>query len=749
MKSTLRIILTTFLFFLQICTSFVLQAQCKVDTSDPVKGEFSINETKVQVKGDGGGVATASNNIPIKICEGELITLKSTLAVTAQTSVNYWIISLNSYLASPLPIQSSIGSIAGSYSSVNGSVDLKLIEKSTDPKGLSFYNGPGKYVIVQYDNSTTVTPSSGVHHACQIIEVIKPTMPVATVVSCAFSEFQIEFPQNPKNIFDDYEIIFNAVEGNFNPILKTGKPKSYPFSVKSGSLLSDTQDRIITVKGLSITGGCLAPISNLGRIPMNISGKPSINSLKASSIKGEFKLLSEVPISMPVNVYMRDPLLTDSYDYKNVFKAYYTQKNLGTDSVKLVVPDSNRQYCFTTGAVDSYCPTNNYTTKFKSLQEVCTMTAIVEVSKNKNIITWSRDRSQADGSKFRTYYVNRNKITGQKDSKTFQITNIDSLRYVDGDVSCNDEYLYTVLTMNNQVSYSQAIAVKADASYAPSKIPNVVSSVRNNKYAIARVIYNNNIPSDLPKNLQADKYKFYRANSLNENYTLVNTGSITFIDSTTEADKKQYCYYITCTNNCNVESEPSEKVCSINLKLNQGEIEWTKENTHSISSPIYELILTDTLKKINYNFKLDNNSKSLNLKEVIRYYLNPGDIITLRIVSLPTGWYSGNNYLPSSTSNPLFISFPPLANEQEEDSSLSIYPNPSQEIITIDLINDKPEIVNWILHNSSGQIINQSISEKSTLNYKSQIDIKNLQKGVYLLKIKSGDKSIIRKIVKD
>lgn len=732
--------------FLAICSLHNAKAQCKVDGSNSVKGEFSINGTKVQVNGDGGGVATAANNVPIKICEGELIKLKSTLTVTSQANVSYWITSLSVYnsVAQP-PI--NLVNAAGQYNLVNGSVDLKLIEKSSDPQGLIFYNGPGKYVITQYDNSTTLS-GAGLHHACQVIEVFTPVSPVATSSSCTLNEIQVDFPQNSKNIFDDYEITFNAVAGNYNPILKTGKPKSYPFSVSSGSLLQDNQDRIITIKGLSITGGCVAPLTNLGRVAVNITAKPSINSLTASIQKGEFRLLSEVPVSMPVNVYIRDPLLTDNYDYKNVFKSYLTRRNLGTDSVKLVVPNVDRQYCFTTGADDTFCPTNNFTTKFKSLQEVCTITANVEVFKNKNVITWSKDRSKADGSRFRTYYVNRSKITGVTDSRTFQVANIDSLKYIDTDITCNDEYLYNLVTMNNQVSYSQNISVKADANYALPKIPNVVASVVNNKYVIVKTIYN---PSqiDLPKNIKINNYKFYKANSLNDIYYLAYTGKVSFVDSTVEADKKSYCYYVTCTNICNVESEPSEKVCNINLRLNQGEIEWTKESTHSLPSQNYELVLIDTIKKVSSNFPLNIDIKSLNFKQTLNYYLNPGDVRILRIITLPQGWNSGNNYLPYSQSNQIFINYPPLSNEQEATISVNIYPNPSQEILSIELKNDKPEIVNWALHNQNGQLINQSISEKPILNYQSQIEIKNLQKGTYLLKIESGEKSVIRKIIKD
>ena len=747
MNKIFKTILILTVRFLAICSLHNAKAQCKVDTSDPVKGEFSINGTKVQVNGDGGGVLTAPNNIPIKICEGELISLKNTLTVTSQVNVNYWIISLSNYQANVTPIQTQIASTTGSYSGINGSVDLKMIEKNSDPKGLSFYNGPGKYVIIQYDNSTTLS-GAGLHHACQVIEVIKPTIPEATVTSCASKEFQIEFPKSIKNIFDDYEITFNAIAGNYNPILKTGKPQSYPFSIKSGSLLPDNQDRIITIKGLTVTGGCAAPLTNLGLVAVNITVKPLINSLTASIQKGEFRLLSEVPVSMPVNVYIRDPLLTDNYDYKNVFKSYLTRRNLGTDSVKLVVPNVDRQYCFTTGADDTFCPTNNFTTIFKSLQEVCTMKVNVEVNKGKNVITWSRDRSNSSESQFKSYRINRSRITGVRENLTFKISNIDTLKYTDSEITCNDEYIYGLVTLNNQASYSQNISVKADANYAPPKIPNVVASVVNNKYVIVKPIYNPS-QSDLPKNIKIDNYKFYKANSLNDIYSLAYTGKVSFVDSTVEADKKSYCYYVTCTNICHVESEPSEKVCNINLRLNQGEIEWTKESTHSLPSQNYELVLIDTIKKVSSNFPLNIDIKSLNFKQTLNYYLNPGDVRILRIITLPQGWNSGNNYLPYSQSNQILINYPPLVNEQETPLSVNIYPNPSQAILSIELKNDKPEIVNWILHNQTGQLINQSNSDKPILNYQSQIDIKNLQKGTYLLKIESGEKFVIRKIIKD
>ena len=228
MNRIIRNITTVFVsIFVWTAWSQEIFAQCKPDIGSPVRGEFSINGNKVVVKGDGGGSLTANNNIPIKICEGEVISLKNTLPISAITSNNYWITEFGAYNARTTSLASSIGSVDASYSTLTGDASLKLIAKSANPSGISFYNGPGKYVITQYDNSSSITGGPDFHHACQVIEIIAPPKPVVTTSVCNGNEVQITFPANPRNIFDDYEITFNATSGSFNPILKTGNPPFY------------------------------------------------------------------------------------------------------------------------------------------------------------------------------------------------------------------------------------------------------------------------------------------------------------------------------------------------------------------------------------------------------------------------------------------------------------------------------------------------------------------------------------------
>jgi Secretion system C-terminal sorting domain len=746
MKSILRITLTAFLFCLQICSSLALKAQCKVDTSDPVKGEFSINGTKVQINGDGGGVATASNNIPIKICEGELIKLKSTLSVTAQTSVSYWILSINSYLASSIPVQSLTASVAGSYSSVNGSVDLRLIEKSSyDPQGLSFYNGPGKYVIVQYDNSTSTTTGPGIHHACQVIEVIKPTAPVATATNCSNSEFLISFPQNSRNIYDDYEITFNALVGNINPILRTGKPEKYPFSIKSENLLNSSTDRIITIKGLSVTGNCTAPITNLGVFKGSSNkfvSKPTIISIEGKTQKGEFKLNVSSQNNVEHSIFIREAL---NYDYTKVFKSYTSKLKIGIDSIGVSVPDGNKQYCFRVEAIDSLCPLNN----FRSNEEICTTPASVVALNNKNVISWVKANNFSPSgiklSPFNFYQIERLNPDGTVDKVFPSRTNIETIQEEDVNLICGQVYTYRVKTNYGISSYSQPLKVTAKSDDIPFKIPRLIATLDfDNKILVQGVFNTGNLPNDV----NADNYKFYRSNAVNGTFSLQKTGNSIIKDQDSDASKQSYCYYMTWTNLCNIESESSEKVCTIFQKNNNGILEWTKENSHSAPTDSYIVQEVDS-KGINIRELGTVNSK-INSFDISKIELNYGEQKFFQIEARPVGWNTANiNRLPSTLSNVIRIFKAPLANQQEEDSSVKIYPNPSQDHITVELKNDKPEIVNWTLHNSSGQVINKSISDNPSINYQSQIDTKHLQKGIYLLKIEVGERSIIRKIIKD
>ena len=641
------------------CLSQETDAQCKIDNGDPVKGEFSINGSKVSVKGDGAGSLTAPNNIPIKICEGELITLKNTLSVNAVTSNSYWITELSAYNSRTTSLASSIGSIDASYNTIGGNVDIKLIAKSADPKGISFYNGPGKYVITQYDNTSSTSGGPGFHHACQVVEVIAPQKPVVTTSVCSGNEVQITFPSNPNNIFDDYEITFNATAGSYNPILKTGKPTSYPFTVKSGTLLSGfTQDVILTVKGLSITGNCIAPIENKGKISVSAATifKPVVSAIVGTTKKGEFKLAVSAQSTISRNLYVRDPQLTSTYDYTTVFKTYGSTAT-ATDSVTLQVADGNKMYCFQAEALDLACPSTTSNPNLRSSEEICTTPASVSPVSNKNVITWLRAPGGLLGSVFKYYQVERLNSNGTVDKLFPTIPSITALKVEDTEITCGTEYTYRVHTNYNQKSYSQIIKVKAVSDDIPSKIPRVFATMTNDaKYVSIQGDFD---PTNKPSNIKIGNFKYYRAESLNAPYSLIKIGNPLVNDSTTEVDKKSYCYYMTWTNLCEKESIPSEKVCTVNLKTSGASINWTKETSISVGTDSYIVQRVNPTNGTNIK-ELASNLKNINTYDTQVLPEIEGQEIYIQIESRPIGWNLNQGRLPSTLSNIVRIFRPSL-----------------------------------------------------------------------------------------
>ena len=661
MNRIIRNITTVFVgIVVWTCLSQQTYAQCKADNGDPVKGEFSINGNKVDVKGDGGGSLTASNNIPIKICEGELIVLKNTLSVTSLTSNSYWITEYGAYNSRTSSLASSTASIDASYNTIGGNAGIKMISKAVDAAGFSFYDKPGKYVITQYDNSSTASNGPGFHHACQVIEIIAPPKPVVTTSVCSGDEVQITFPASPNNIFDDYEIKFNATAGSYNPVLKTGKPTSYPFVVKSGTLLSGfTQDVILTVQGLSVTGNCVAPIENKGRISVNAATiyRPVVSSIVGTTKKGEFKLAVSAQNNISRNLYIRDPLLTSTYDYTTVFKTYGSTRTT-TDSTILQVPDGNKLYCFKAEALDLVCPSTTSNPNLTSNEEICTTPATVTAASNLNTITWLKAVGSVAGGVFSYYQVERLNSNGTVDKLFPAINNITELKVEDSGITCGQEYTYRVLTNYSQKSYSQIIKVKAVSDDIPTKIPRFFATMTNDaKYASIQGQFD---PSNVPVNIKANNYKFYRAEAINSAYSLIKIGNQLINDSTAEVDKKSYCYYMTWTNLCDKESSPSEKVCTVYLKPSGASINWTRETSISAG--------TDS-----YIVQRVNPSNGTNIKELASNLINvntyntqvlpetEGQEIYIQIESRPVGWnIIGSNSLPSTLSNIVRIFRPSL-----------------------------------------------------------------------------------------
>jgi gliding motility-associated-like protein len=635
--------------------------QCKVDNGvSAIAGEFSINGTKVQVKGAGGGSLTATNNIPIKICEGELITLKNTLPITALTLSNYWIMEESVYKSSTAP-RPAPSTADVSFTTLGSNVSVKLTAKTSDPSGLSFYNGPGRYVILQYDNSTTVANGAELHHSCQVIEVIAPPRPVATVSTCSGGEFQVTIPVNANNIFDDYKVVFTPLSGTEETEF-TGK-KTLPFSLKKTLSGNPTNSNvIINISGETITGGCPSPPANsLGSYAPSTASlfKPSIISIAGTTTKAEFNIELAPQNGTLWKFYRRD--ITSSVNYDNYTTEVLSQSSLvssGTEFVKVVVPDADKMYCYQVASVDAVCGTKEI-----SSEEICTTPANAKAENNQNVITWLKANGGSPGgvspSPFVNYEVDLLRADGSVDQILLATPDRNILTFTHNSLTCGQEYTYRVRTLYSNKSYSQIMKVRAISNDVPSKIPRFFATMTNdNKNVSVQGQFN---VSGTPLNIEPNGYKYYRSNSLTGAYSLQNTGNQVFKDLTTDANKQQYCYYMTWTNTCAKESDPSDKVCTVFLKTSGATVNWSKENAHSYNTDSY------IVRKVNPSDGTTLKDLASNLQSIYSYNTSPlpeteGQEIYIQIESRPTGWnIIGSITLPTTLSNIIKIFRPSVA----------------------------------------------------------------------------------------
>ncbi len=579
-------------------------AQCKNKAEPPgtVSGQFSINGTKVQVVGDGDGNSTASNNIPVKICEGETITLKNTISATNTNGVNYWLMPATQYNALTVP-PSTPSTANASYMTISGDASIPVNTSS------SWYTGPGIYVITQGDNSGNGT-SNDYHHACQVIEVIKPSTPVITYSVCNATLIRLKLEADPSNNYDEYEVKFSSTSSLFNPTFRE-KPTSYPHTVSSGPF-PDQSDRVITIKGQSKTGSCPAPVYTSPPISMTgtMINRPLITAIAGTAIAKEYKMTVLAQTTIQRKVYIRDPLTTSTYDYTNPLLTYTSTATTLFDDVTVTVPNQDRQYCFRTEALDAVCPATIFNPANLSNEEVCTTPAKVAVINNAVQASWLRALTNITGGVFTDYRVERVNANGTIDKVFPPISNISTLTLTDPDVVCGKDYIYRVITNYGQKSTSQLLNIQATSTKSLTKIANVFADVEATAKTITiKGTFTTGTGEPSPSDMV--EYRYYKSTSLNGAYQLLQSTSPavnSIKDNNVSIDDQSYCYYMTWKDLCNKESDPSQKVCSILVSSSVSEIDWTPQSSFSLATDYYRVNKVDpntgtTLKTLADNLK--------------------------------------------------------------------------------------------------------------------------------------------------
>ena len=83
--------------------------------------------------------------------------------------------------------------------------------------------------------------------------------------------------------------------------------------------------------------------------------------------------------------------------------------------------------------------------------------------------------------------------------------------------------------------------------------------------------------------------------------------------------------------------------------------------------------------------------------------------------------------------------------EVSEKSKLSIYPNPVDNILTVNIPNSDSEQATVSLVSLTGQVVFQAVTNE--LKY--QIDMQRMEKGVYILFVLKGNDTFTEKVIKN
>ena len=116
-------------------------------------------------------------------------------------------------------------------------------------------------------------------------------------------------------------------------------------------------------------------------------------------------------------------------------------------------------------------------------------------------------------------------------------------------------------------------------------------------------------------------------------------------------------------------------------------------------------------------------------------------LLSVYFINKDTGYVVGNGGTILRTRNGSTMG---IDNRRIEERPFKIHPNPTQSSITIELQTQPSKNTNLTLSNTNGQqLISQPITEPQT-----EIDIRHLPNGIYIVKVWNDKDVMVRKVIK-
>ncbi|MBP1645939.1 MAG: putative cell surface protein (Leucine-rich repeat protein) precursor [Bacteroidetes bacterium] len=318
--------------------------------------------------------------------------------------------------------------------------------------------------------------------------------------------------------------------------------------------------------------------------------------------------------------------------------------------------------------------------------------------------------------------------------------------YIDALICQGSTYSFNGLNIDSAGVYTQVISsmdgcdsiyYRINLTYAESPTP---------KICMVTVDENNHNEIVWKRDEIVDYYNVYRQGNQIGQYDLLATvsyDSISYIDTSSNPEVKAYIYKISAIDSCNNESSLSYQHKTMHLTISQGignnwNLNWSPYqgilySTYNIyrgqGDSLHSLEFIETISGDNTSYT-DLNAPSGTIYYQIEILLNESCFPTKTYSSIRSNLVSNKNIGISDITN--------------NELSIKLYPNPTNDKTILE-INGLKEKADVLLYDIYGRIIRTYLFNNE--QGKLEINVRDIAKGIYNLKVVNSNDNITRKLI--
>jgi hypothetical protein len=406
------------------------------------------------------------------------------------------------------------------------------------------------------------------------------------------------------------------------------------------------------------------------------------------------------------------------------------RKNADVVEGTVIGLESNKNYCFRTIQRDSVNKTEIVSNEACSIGLKSTL-----LSPNTVRLDWDK-LNNAELPRIVITIMEENGI----DRNNIFLSNLSDTTFIFDMLDCSRKYKFNIeLTFRSNNNFTKRTVIKSPQVLVEPKSVKLLPALSS--LGVVSTNGDNKINYNIFTNPYIPQFEIYRSVNGGEMMKISEDSGNSYVDTTVDVGKNNYCYAHKYVNGCGNESELSAKSCNIQLSSKTyGKLTWTpfivqadidlykKEDTE------YTIQLIDasgTVMRIISNTR--DTTVAINIESLSPYLFNSKFRVLARIngkINFESQIIPFPIYAYSNTAALNII----LGNEFLK-SNLTVFPNPAEDKILIKTSGAPIRFVELI--DMKGRIIHKSEISEDTFN------LSEFEKGKYILRLYDANKKLL------